>query len=368
MKKLYRTLIILLGFGVGPMIVGIVEYIIARAGIIGLRDVFTPLGVLIIYFSSGILTGIIFIILSKRLSQSLMNFVVSTERKIDKLPSGIILSGTIGLLIGLLMSYLLSGLINSIPISWLSIAISVITYATLCYISTGIAIRRRADIQLFKFGRSKKTNKEVSNNKTTGIPPKIFDTSVIIDGRIFDLCQTGFIEGPIIIPRFILEELQHIADSDDALKRKRGRRGLDIISRVQKELKLKVSIIDKDYDDISETDSKLIKLALELKGQVLTNDYNLNKVASVSGVKVLNINELSNAIKPAYIPGEEMDVQVVKEGKEQGQGIAYLDDGTMIVIENGNGKTGEHIRVVVTSVLQTAAGRMIFAKCEEAYL
>ena len=180
--------------------------------------------------------------------------------------------------------------------------------------------------------------------------------------RIADICESGFIEGTVLIPVFVLEELQHIADSSDLLKRTRGRRGLDILKRIQTEFDMFVEIDNRDFDDISEVDSKLIKLAQLVGGKIVTNDYNLNKVADLQGVAVLNINELSNAVKPVVIPGEVMVATVVKEGKEQGQGVAYLDDGTMIVVEGGRRHINTTLEVIVTSVLQTAAGRMIFAK------
>lgn len=192
--------------------------------------------------------------------------------------------------------------------------------------------------------------------------PKILDTSVIIDGRIVDILKTGFIEGRIVIPVFVLEELRHIADSADGLKRNRGRRGLDILNEIQENLAVQVDIVEKDYKNIKEVDSKLIKLAEELNGALITNDYNLNKVASFQKMVVLNINELANAVKPVVLPGEEMHILVVKEGKEDTQGIGYLNDGTMIVVEGGRKYVGETIDVVVTTVLQTAAGRMIFTK------
>lgn len=191
---------------------------------------------------------------------------------------------------------------------------------------------------------------------------KILDTSVIIDGRIADICKTGFIEGVLVIPEFVLEELQHIADSSDLLKRNRGRRGLDILNRIQKELDVKVLIYEGDFEEISEVDTKLVKLAKVLQGKVVTNDFNLNKVCELQGVHVLNINDLANAVKPVVLPGEEIWVQVIKDGKEHGQGVAYLDDGTMIVVEGGSDFIGANIEVLVTSVLQTSAGRMIFAK------
>lgn len=191
---------------------------------------------------------------------------------------------------------------------------------------------------------------------------KILDTSVIIDGRIADICKTGFIEGTLVIPEFVLEELQHIADSSDLLKRNRGRRGLDILNKIQKELDVKVLIYDGDFEECSEVDSKLVRLAKLLRGKVITNDFNLNKVCELQGVGVLNINDLANAVKPVVLPGEEILVQVIKDGKEHGQGVAYLDDGTMIVVEGGRDYIGATVEVMVTSVLQTSAGRMIFAK------
>ena len=191
---------------------------------------------------------------------------------------------------------------------------------------------------------------------------KILDTSVIIDGRIYDIAKTGFIEGTLLIPNFVLQELQYIADSADSLKRVRGRRGLDILNALQKESDMNVEMYDGDFEDITEVDSKLIKLAKLLDGVVVTNDFNLNKVSEFQNVPVLNINELANAVKPVVIPGETMNVMVVKAGTERNQGVAYLDDGTMIVVEDGQFYMNKAIEVVVTSALQTAAGRMIFAK------
>ncbi|WP_165908100.1 PIN/TRAM domain-containing protein [Hydrogenispora ethanolica] len=194
---------------------------------------------------------------------------------------------------------------------------------------------------------------------------KVVDTSAIIDGRIADLCKTGFLEGVLIIPTFVLSELQKIADSADPLRRNRGRRGLDILNKIQKENLVAVRIFDRDYDDLSEVDTKLLRLSRELEAKVVTNDYNLNKVAELYGVQVLNINDLSNAIKPVVIPGEEMMVHVLRDGKEHGQGIGYLEDGTMIVVEGGKSYIGLDIEILVTSILQTSAGRMIFAKPKE---
>lgn len=203
-----------------------------------------------------------------------------------------------------------------------------------------------------------------NRKKAEAAIPKIFDTSVIIDGRISDIMKTGFLEGPIIIPEFVLVELRHIADSSDSLKRNRGRRGLDILKKIQTEYGVDIydTTGEKGLDEIPEVDVKLLKLAQNMGGKVVTNDFNLNKVAGIKGVSVLNINELANAIKPIVLPGEDMTIFLVKEGKESRQAVGYLDDGTMIVVEDGKKYIGKTIDVSVTSVLQTAAGRMIFAK------
>jgi uncharacterized protein YacL len=194
---------------------------------------------------------------------------------------------------------------------------------------------------------------------------KVLDTSVIIDGRIADITETGFLEGTLIIPQFILRELQHIADSSDPLKRNRGRRGLDILQKIQKKVDIRVEISDMDFPEIREVDNKLVAMAKALNAKIVTNDFNLNKVAELRGVGVLNINELTNALRPVVLPGEDMRVYVLKEGKEYNQGIAYLDDGTMVVVDNGRRHIGQTIDVCVTSVLQTTAGRMIFSKLKE---
>ncbi|MBF0472738.1 MAG: TRAM domain-containing protein [Nitrospirae bacterium] len=191
---------------------------------------------------------------------------------------------------------------------------------------------------------------------------KIIDTSAIIDGRIADVCDTGFVDGIFIVPQFILQELQHIADSADSIKRSRGRRGLDVLHRIQKISGINVQIVDENFPNIKEVDSKLVAIAKLMNGKIITNDFNLNKVAQLQNVSVLNINELSNALKPVVLPGELMKVFIMKEGKEAMQGIAYMDDGTMVVVENSRKLIGKNISVIVTSVLQTTAGRMIFAK------
>ncbi len=310
----------------------------------------------------GLIIGVIFYIIGPWVIDNFKYIAKLLDKEISKYPQTDILLGSIGLIIGLVIAYLVGGLINSIPI--VGGILTFITYVFMGYLGIKIALKSKDDLfNISKLSRLAPSMKEKSSKKEQkSIPPKVLDTSVIIDGRIADICRTGFIEGKLIIPKFVLDELQHIADSSDDLKRVRGRRGLDILNIIQKEIDIEVEISEAKFDDIPEVDSKLLKLAQVLGGKVVTNDYNLNKVAQFQGVEVLNINELANAIKPVAIPGEEMVVQVVKEGKEHSQGIAYLDDGTMIVVDGGKKHMGETIRVLVTSVLQTPAGRMIFGK------
>lgn len=314
--------------------------------------------------------GVIFYLLAPMLIRIVQKGISLIDAGMQKTPTNDILIGAFGLIIGLILANLLvSPFIKLLPNDNQSLSIVagiVILSVNIIFgiISANFALMRKEDFysmftSLKKYGKEKKSRGESRNAMSQ---PKILDTSVIIDGRIFDILKTGFIEGPIVIPHFVLEELRHIADSSDSLKRARGRRGLDILNQIQKELPIVVEISERDFPELQEVDSKLLKLAQTTIGKVITNDFNLNKVAEFQGVEVLNINELANGVKPVVIPGEEMALQIVKDGKESGQGVAYLDDGTMIVIEGGRKHVGEHVEVIVTSVLQTAAGRMIFAK------
>ena len=239
-----------------------------------------------------------------------------------------------------------------------AVAVVLITGVILSYLTTSAAFSMKEELHFYMPPQPKEAEEENTLQHATF---KILDTNVIIDGRIADIARAGFVEGTIYIPGFVLDELQHIADSSDGLKRARGRRGLDILNQMQKELTLVVRSYDKLAPEKEEVDSRLVKLAKALDGTLVTNDFNLNKVAELQGVPVLNINELANALKPIVLPGEEMRVAVVREGREQNQGIGYLDDGTMIVIEGGRKVVGETVEVIVSSLLQTTAGKMIFA-------
>lgn len=316
----------------------------------------------IIYGAGTLIVGIIFYIVSPVFIKWARDFEQWLEAKLQNMPIDEILIGAFGLIIGLIVANLLSAPLY--PIFIVGKIVPILLNLFLGYLGIRISLKKKEELlNIFSF--IKKLGSQKGNKNEYGGIPKILDTSVIIDGRIFDICKTGFIEGPLIIPSFVLEELRHIADSSDTLKRNRGRRGLDVLNRIQNELNIKVEIVDK-HIDATEVDTKLLKLAQMLKGKIITNDYNLNKVAEFHRVPVLNINELSNAVKPIVLPGEEMVVQIIKDGKEAGQGVGYLDDGTMIVVDGGKKFIGSTIEVLVTSVLQTAAGRMIFAKPKQA--
>jgi len=278
---------------------------------------------------------------------------------LHKIPTKNIISAIIGLVIGLIIANLLAYSLSFIPVigPYLPLALNLI----LGLIGLNIGINK-ADEIVNLFGYFRNINRIRKIHQVESGCDKILDTSVIIDGRILDICQTNFLEGDLIIPRFVLSELQHIADSSDTLKRNRGRRGLDILNKMIKLNKNKVKIIGKDYREQKEVDTKIIKLAKDIRAKIITNDYNLNKLAQLEGVQVLNINDLSNALKAVILPGEEITTQIIKEGKEPQQGVAYLDDGTMIVIEDGNRYIGKKVNIMVTSILQTPAGRMIFGK------
>ena len=334
----------------------------------------------------------------------LRSFTGFVEKQLNKMPVTDVVAGAVGLALGLIIANLLGNAFSRIPVvgAYIPIVFSIV----FGYLGIHLTIKKRKELSVaFDFmSRLKEILKERAAKKdedvdaSKNIPPesevteskpkvslirmhkkhkrdekpaevvaqdnnyKLLDTNVIIDGRIADICKTGFLEGKILIPVFVLEELQYIADSSESLRRIRGRRGLDMLKQIQENKLMEVEIMNIDFEDIHGVDSKLVRLAQKVNGKIITNDYNLNKVAQLRGVEVLNINDLSNAVKPVVIPGETMKVQVVRDGKEPGQGVAFLDDGTMIVIENGHRYVSRTISIEVTSALQTSAGRMIFAK------
>ncbi len=295
---------------------------------------------------------------------SIAGLTLLLESRLKKVSLKNLLGSFIGLILGIILANLVSNLFFSFLANEQQAALPLygLLYGVLGYTGLRIGLKKGAEFHLprspqdwFSMGKRLPRN---------GIA-KILDTSVIIDGRIADIAETGFVEGPLLIPQFVLGELQHIADSHDPIKRTRGKRGLEILQHIQKQVNVDVQIVDTDYASVKEVDAKLIELAKEVHGKIITNDSNLNKVAGLQGIEVLNINALANSLKPVVLPGEEINAKIVKEGKEMGQGVAYLDDGTMIVVDNGRRQIGKNMDVIVTSVLQTPAGRMIFARLKE---
>ncbi|WP_163971920.1 PIN/TRAM domain-containing protein [Oceanobacillus halotolerans] len=317
-------------------------------------------------YLGSVVGAIIIFLLTFWITDYIVGLLRWIEEALIKVPVGDLFFGSLGLIIGLVTAFLINIPLTDIEIKLVSQVIPLFLTVLLGYFGFQVGFRRRDEfVNLLNINRKEKDKKKAVASEDVDVPvpkAKILDTSVIIDGRIADICQTNFLEGTIVIPQFVLGELQHIADSSDVLKRNRGRRGLDVLNRIQKELPVKVEIYEGDFEEINEVDSKLIKLAKVINGIVVTNDFNLNKVCDLQSVPVLNINDLANAVKPVVLPGEELMVHVIKDGKEQNQGIAYLDDGTMIVVEEGRDYIGKTIEVLITSVLQTSAGRMIFAK------
>lgn len=312
---------------------------------------------------AALIGALVFFLLSLLFTDPIVKFIKWMEEKLLHAPTLDLLFGTIGLILGLVVAFLIGFALSTIDIPLVATAAPIILSVVLGYLGFQVGFQKREEmVSMLTPQRSNNAKKVEIEEPTQKTSYKLLDTSVIIDGRIADISATGFMEGVFVVPQFVLSELQHIADSSDTLKRTRGRRGLDILKRLQSEREGAIMITEESFDEVSEVDLKLMRAAKKMGGQVVTNDFNLNKVCELHNVQVLNINDLANAVKPVVIPGEDMHVVVIKDGKEQNQGVAYLDDGTMIVIEDGKGFIGQAIDVTVTSVLQTSAGRMIFAK------
>ena len=361
LKKIFTIIFTAIGLIIG-YIVG--EGLLELFNNLNIKFLSQPVSKIVFLVFITLLFGIILYFISPLIYKGISKVIDTVEKSVQKVSASELVYGTVGSIAALLIASLIGiPLIGIHPVGGPILCVLIELVAVI--IGIKIFVEKKDDINTMISNIKKSSSKEKKHKNTAKNISNVLDTSVIIDGRIFDICKTGFISGILIIPSFVLDELRHISDSSDVLKRNRGRRGLDILNRIQKELDIETEIWEGDFPEIAEVDSKLLKLAQTLNGKVITNDYNLNKVAEVQGVPVLNINELANAVKPVVLPGEEMKVIVIKEGKESSQGIAYLDDGTMIVVEGGKKFIGEELYVVVTSVLQTAAGRMIFAKQKE---
>ncbi|KZL41621.1 hypothetical protein TY91_06210 [Secundilactobacillus collinoides] len=349
------------GLGIGAVYVPVIWAIAGQAANSWYNNVLT----------NSLIGALVFWLLSLLLSGFIERLINDFEKTLSSKSPAYLFFGSVSMIIGLVLAILISTPLTRIDSPLFSGIIPIVLMMLFGYLGFRIGTTKRDEWRrLFQF-RTRKGPEGVADGSETIIDKpidknyhhyKILDTNILIDGRIYDLVKTGFIEGTLLVPNFVLYELQYIADSSDSIKRVRGRRGLDILNKLQNENIVPIEMYEGDYDDISEVDSKLIRLAKDVNGIIVTNDYNLNKVIEFQNVQVLNINALANALKPRVIPGEHLNVMVVKNGTERQQGVAYLDDGTMVVVEDGRFYLSQHLDVVVTSAIQTDAGRMIFAK------
>ena len=375
LEKIFKGLFTFLGALIGYELFELCTFLLVDSSIGTGEVMFTTTEEMCFAAFFVIIFGIIFYRIAPVLTRKSKKVADNIGNDLQEVSPNELMGGAIGLVLGLVIAFLLTRIYEDIiSEKTLYFTITVCMYLLLGFFGAVIGNKKLSEMLL---GTNKNTTPQqkqapVKDNpyeyspkdKKSARVPKILDTSVIIDGRILEIMKTGFLEGPVVIPEFVLIELQHIADSSDGLKRNRGRRGLDILKKIQTEYGIEIYNTDseKALKEIPEVDVKLLKLAQIIKGKVVTNDFNLNKVAGIKGVPVLNINELANALKPMVIPGETMTVTLIKQGKDRAQAVAYLDDGTMIVVEDGRSKIGKTVDITVTSVLQTAAGRMIFGR------
>ncbi|WP_054760057.1 PIN/TRAM domain-containing protein [Secundilactobacillus collinoides] len=360
-RLIIQIVFAVVGLGIGAVYVPVIWAIAGQAANSWYNNVLT----------NSLIGALVFWLLSLLLSGFIERLINDFEKTLSSKSPAYLFFGSVSMIIGLVLAILISTPLTRIDSPLFSGIIPIVLMMLFGYLGFRIGTTKRDEWRrLFQF-RTRKGPEGVADGSETIIDKpidknyhhyKILDTNILIDGRIYDLVKTGFIEGTLLVPNFVLYELQYIADSSDSIKRVRGRRGLDILNKLQNENIVPIEMYEGDYDDISEVDSKLIRLAKDVNGIIVTNDYNLNKVIEFQNVQVLNINALANALKPRVIPGEHLNVMVVKNGTERQQGVAYLDDGTMVVVEDGRFYLSQHLDVVVTSAIQTDAGRMIFAK------
>lgn len=376
MQKLIRILLGLLGGALGVGLCLIVDL----TGVLPVTDRIWHVALLI---GSGVGFFLLSFLLAPRLIRRLRKGMQSVSDRLERVPTGEIVLGTVGLVVGFIIAWLVSAPITALTIPYVGNVIGVLL-SVLLYIGFGalgiqLTLKNKEEIisgvqrmrtnarekksQDRKTGRLARITEELPEIHSKSVP-KIVDTSAIIDGRLFEVIEAGFLDGPLVLLDYVLEELQHIADSSDALRRERGRRGLDRVKHLQESQSIEIILDHSSYEKAKEVDAKLLLSCRKHGGKIITTDYNLNKVASVQEIAVLNVNDLANALKPIVIPGETMTISILKEGKTPEQGLAYLDDGTMVVVENGRDYIGKTVDVVVTSVLQTAAGKMIFVRVQ----
>ena len=357
MEKLLKLLLVLLGIGIGLAVAQLGLAVYRQSHQTADIPTWVPMAA---YTAMAVLGGLILLLLSGRIIRRVSSLSRDVQKEFDKMPVNQLLTAVIGLILGLIVAALLRQMLSFFGDGIAGAALTAILYLTLGALGYNIGKRRSREFMAM-ITRLSGAREKSRTRKHGYASRKYVDTSAIIDGRILEVAKTGFIEGEFVIPQYVVDELQTVADSADESVRQRGRRGLEILHEMQGSLRQLV-IDPADIEDIRDVDVKLLRQARDCGGTVITVDYNLQKAAAVSDVRSLNVNELAEAMRPAVVQGMDMRVHVTKEGKESGQGVAHLDDGTMVVIENGKSRLGEDVDVTVTSVLQTSAGRMIFAK------
>lgn len=359
-QRLLRWLFALLGAGLGvALLLGVGELL--RMVNPSLRLSFAAL--LISYAGTALFFGGVFYLLGQRIIELCVAGGTDLENRLERMPFAQVLSTTGGLIAGLMIAALVSQIFNFMGQSLFTTVLSTIVYVVLGVTGLTVGKKRAGDLSaLLERMPGKLTRRHRKSDEEPRLRPKLLDTSLLIDGRILEVCRLGFVEGEMVVPAFVMAELMRIADAPDPVKRSRGRRGLDMLEQLKADGKLHLRLNETDYDDLTGTDVKLLRLAQELDAIVITGDSSLQKAAAVAGIPAWNLNELASALRTSVVQGEELTVQIVKEGKEPGQGIAYLPDGTMIVVDGGGRLLGENASIVVGNVVQTSAGRMIFAK------
>lgn len=370
MKIMIRLVLTVLGAALG-YVLGILIYMLALSTYTGDLPASTKTIQIATPVFGAVVFGLLAFLISRRMARNWGKIGQRLENNMSRFSSLQLIGGAVGLILGLLGAYLISGIFENIHVLYLGTVLSVITYIILGSIFGLMGTRLGKRFSDMSPGEELRTTGAVYFQTRKNVPrrrreaiPKIFDTSVLIDGRIMDLMKTGFIEGDIIIPEYVLTELRHLSDSADPMKKAKGRRGLEILKDIRRYYGIEIynTYSDKDWEGVEEVDMKLLRLAQKLEGKVVTNDYNLIQVAEIQEIPVLNINDVVNALRTVVIPGEELKVAVIREGRENNQGVGYMPDGTMIVVEGGKNLIGKDVMTEVTSVLQTASGRMIFAK------